>query len=211
MKKEVFGMLRLKNKYGNCPPDGYRYVDPDTGHVTRREDYDSWLQAAAAHRRGNNLTIPLDFGAQMENQLCQILPAGWCDFDDESRPRIDTRFGLRDVWNWAEAHLKLLGDNFVPQEEAERRAKICSSCYMNMEGVGCAGCQRVATLFTAELAKRKTDSDQFLKSCGACKCYNRAQVHFPIAILETHDTDELQSMYPSFCWKKKSGENYHGA
>lgn len=202
--------LKKLKRYTECPPDGYRYVDPDTGHVTRKEDQQSWVLAAIAHRKANNLEVPLNFSALMEDQLCEVLPSGWCEFDDNSRPRIDMRFGLRDVWNWAEAHIKLLGDNFVPQEEAERRAKICSSCYMNMEGAGCAGCQRVAELFTTELAKRKTQSDQYLKSCAVCKCYNRASVHFPLTILESHDTSEHQSMFPNFCWRRKDSANYHG-
>lgn len=200
-------MLKLTS-YREVPPDGYRFVDPDTGHVTVKEDVISWVQAAIAHRKANSLEVPANFQAIMEHQFCQVLPAGWCDFDDPNRPRVDMRFSLRDVWNWAEAHLNLLTDKFVDQPEAERRAKICSSCYMNVEGQGCTGCQRVATLFTTELAKRKTQSDPFLKSCAVCKCFLRAKVHFPLTIAEAHDTTEIQSMFPSFCWRKKGGENY---
>lgn len=200
-------MLKLKS-YASCPPDGFRYVHQETGHVTWAENVDTWHQQAVAHRKANNLPIPDNFFARMEEQLCDILPSGWCDQDDINRPRVDMRFGLRDVLAWAEAHLKLLGNNFVDQAESERRAKICASCYMNVEGQGCAGCQKVATLFTNELVQRKTQSDQFLKSCAVCKCYNRASVHFPLEILESSSNSEHQMLFPNFCWRKQTGDNY---
>lgn len=201
-------MLRRLLSYSEVPPDGYKFVHPETGHTTWAEDIDTWLAKAIEHRKANNLDIPPNLLAKMEDQLCEILPPGFCQYDDPQRPRVDMRFGLRDVMAWAEAHLKILGDNFVFQEEAERRAKICATCYMNVEGQGCRGCSQVATLFTNKLAIRKTSADPLLKSCAACKCFLRSAVHFPLTILESVHKSEVQMLLPSFCWQKENGVNY---
>ena len=200
-------MQKLRNR-DLVPPDPiyFRYVHAETGHSSQSQTYDSWLADTYAHRRANNLPIPIDFTAQMEDQLCSSLPAGWCSGTDPNRPDVDMRFTVGDVWNWTKAQLAVLSTGFVSQDEAERRAKICSGCYMNINAQGCRGCQDVATLFSNQLAKKQTSADMFLRNCGSCRCYLRALVHFPIDAIPKDDT--LQKVFPSFCWQKIAGENY---
>lgn len=187
------------------PPDGFRYFQQETRFIVEAQDYWTWVAEVKKHRIGNGISLD-GIEEQMQDQLCQTLPAGWCRQDDPNRPRPDMRFGLSDIWNWAVAHIKLATTGFVAQEEAERRAKICAGCYMNVMGQGCQSCHKVAELFTTELAARKTESDSFLRNCAACKCYLKALVHFPIDILQNHAS--VQPLLPSFCWQKVDGVNY---
>jgi len=197
--------LLLNNTWGACPPDGYRYVHPETGHLTHAWTYVDWVEFARQHLLANNLPVPDDLGEQMQNQLCQTLEPGWCNFDDPNRPRASTTLSWNDVMagigtftRWLKAGLK-----FVSQTEADRRAFICSRCYLNVNVQGCAGCQKVVEEL---VGNKKSKYDPALRSCGACKCFLRAKVHFPISILDKSGVN--QELYPGFCWAKKDGENY---
>jgi hypothetical protein len=191
---------------GPVPPDGYRYVDPEDGFLSHSYDYRTWIEQEAKHLEANGKPVPADLEAIMQEQLCLLLPPGWCSYDDPQRPRPslalewgDMMGGLKTFGKWIAQ-----GCGFVPQAEAERRALICSRCYLNMNVVGCASCQK---LVTETIGSRVTKYDYALKACGACKCMLRAKVHFPLDTLDT-ETQKLQEIYPEHCWLKKTGENY---
>lgn len=198
-------MQKLKNR-SVCPPDPvyFRYVHSEDGFSSTAQTYQAWQQTIADHCQRNGLA-PVSMEVA-EDQLCNTLPAGWCEGCQENRPHVDLRFNFRDVFDWLAAHVRLIKTGLVSQDEAERRAKICSGCYLNINSQGCTGCADIATLFTSELAKRSTKSDAFLRNCGACRCYLKSLVHFPNDAL-SHD-DSLQSVLPDFCWQKIGGENY---
>lgn len=193
------------------PPDDFRYTH-ENGHTTMTRDWWSWIDQTRQHRVANNLAIPDNFVAVMEDQLCSVLPPGWCEQVDPNNPHVDTRMSWGDVENgsatfldWAEQ-----GNPLVSIEEANRRARICVGCQFNVNVSGCgracrALLQKVFGLFTGRI----TESDPLLKTCAVCKCVNRVKVHFPIDLLAAHDKAEHQSSYPSFCWLKKGGDNYH--
>lgn len=199
--------LRLIKEQGPCPPDGFRYVDPHDGWVAHAWSYNDWVELYLQHLRANEREVPGTLGEDMQDQLCQTLPPGWCSFDDPTRPRATTSLGWGDVLaglktfsNWI-----LQGLSYVEQEEADRRALICSRCYLNVHVDGCGSCHKIV----AEVTKsRKSKYDFALKACAACKCLIRAKIHFPLSILDKADT--VQELYPDHCWLKKGGENYYG-
>ena len=192
---------------GPVPPDGYRYVDPQDGFVSHAWDYRTWVETARRHMEVNNREVPLSLEADMQEQLCRILPPGWCNYDDPARPRPGIALEWTDLAKGLVTFGKWIADGcqFVSQAEADRRALVCSRCYLNMNVSGCAGCQKAVT---AVVAGRTTKYDESLRACGACKCMLRAKVHFPLKTLDTQ-TESLQSMYPEHCWLKKGGFNYH--
>ncbi len=118
----------------------------------------------------------------------------------------------------AAAILEWEDQNFphVAPEVANERGSICVSCPKNQQGKGLTEyfTTAVSDLYNRKFQKQKdmnltTQYDDQLRACAACHCLNRAQVHFPIATLESSDTIDRQNLYPSFCWKKKMSENYH--
>lgn len=198
-------LLRLLNT-NVCPPDGFRFVFPQDGYVAHSWTYNDWLNAALMHAQANNMPVPTE--AEMEHQLCQTLPPGWCNYDDPSRPRVTTSLdwdavkgGLATFARWIAT-----GCEYVQKTEAERRALICNRCYMNTNVSGCAACHAA----TEEVVKgRSTKYDFSLKACAVCKCFLRAKVHFPLKVLDKENSS-YQQLYPEHCWLKKSGPNYGG-
>lgn len=189
-----------------CPPDGFRYVFPSTGFTVHAWDHDTWIANAKSHLQANNLPEPPDLVAQMETQLCNTLEEGWCNYDDPGRQRVSTVLSWGDVSAGIKTFSRWIakGARFVDQAEADRRALICSRCYLNVQIQGCSACHAAAKEITAN---RKSRFDSNLNGCAVCKCLLRAKVHFPISVLDT-TSSLLQAQYPDFCWLKRGGDNY---
>lgn len=191
-----------------CPPDGFKYTFPEDGYLAHGWTYTDWVQAARNHYHANpNLTEPPDLEAQMEHQLCQTLEPGWCMYDDPNRPRVNLGIGWEDVQQglktfsaWA-----IEGRKTTTQAEANRRAEICTRCYMNVNVTGCSTCQKIVEEVVGD---KKTPYDGALRNCAVCKCFLRAKVHFPIKLLLDTEREKLQSLYPEHCWLKVGGTNY---
>ena len=91
------------------------------------------------------------------------------------------------------------GSNFVPQEEAERRAAICRACPERGDIEGCTPCSKLLETVTRLLGNRATKYDGELKGCGVCSCSNQVQVHIPLEVLHKGVTPDMQ--FPPHCWK----------
>jgi len=188
-----------------CPPDGFRYLVPETGFVAHSWTYDAWVEVARLHYSGNNMEIPSDLESLMQNQLCQTLPPGWCNYDDPNRPRVNLSMTWDDVKGGVDTFTRWIksGLQFVSKKEANRRAMICTRCYMNANVSGCSACHAAAK---ALVMTRHTNHDSHLRACGVCKCLLRAKVHFPLSVLDNTPGKE-QLLYPEFCWLKFHGPN----
>ncbi len=201
-------MMRLLDVNSVPPCDNleryYRYTDPDTGFTITARDHYNWIEQAKLHRRSNGLPIPINFEALCETQLCEQLPPGWCDRAPEAG-WVNTRFSWQDIADGMRAFAALLkgGFNFVDQAEADRRSKICATCYLNQPVPGCGTCHKLAELVTGEVSNRHSEWDDRLQACAICHCPNKVQIHYPMEALDTTDSPEKQALYPSFCWKKK--------
>lgn len=143
----------------------------------------------------------------MQHQLCLTLPPGWCKYDDDSRPRPSTSLEWNDVMRGLKTFGRwiLTGRPYVNQAEADRRALVCTRCYLNVDVSGCSGCQK---LVEDVVVDKHSKYDSSLRACAVCKCFLRAKIHFHLSDLEKDEDSRLQEMYPDFCWLKKGGENY---
>jgi len=169
--------------------------------------YNDWIPLQKAHLTANGREIPIDLEVQMQDQLCKTLPPNWCSYDDPNRPRPTVNLGWNDVIDGLTTFASWIagGCQYVNQSEADRRALICSKCYLNVNVEGCSNCHKAV----AEVTKsRHSKYDFALKACAACKCLLKAKIHFPIETLDKAGTD--QQLFPDFCWLKKGGENYGG-
>lgn len=201
-------MLRVK-KTSECPPDGWRFVHPETGYVSRGFDPYGWMEDIKKHRKDNGLPIYDDMRERAEDQLCRTLPVGWCHYSDGSLPSdyIDVRVTLADVLNGTAVFAAAVAQGFplVEQSVAEERAATCAACPANVGIQGCRSCVGFAEKIAAVIGARKTRADQFLeqRSCAWCKCSSKAQVWVPIDILAAGVSDELLVKNSlEHCWKK---------
>ena len=178
------------------------------GFVAHAWTYVDWVDVQKAHLHANQREIPASLETDMQDQICKTLPPGWCLYDDPARPRPTVSLSWNDVASGVKTFAKWItgGMKFVDQKEADRRAAICSRCYLNVNVQGCSGCQEIVQ---EVVRNRKSKYDAALRTCAVCRCFLKAKVHFPIETLDTQ-SDKVQSMYPDFCWLNKSSENYHG-
>lgn len=203
-------MQRLTNR-DRTPPDGFRYVHT-TGFISKAIDHYNWMLKIAAHQKGNGL--PPVSEAAAEEQLCSGLPPGNCEHDSaeqSSRPWVNTRLRWSDIVEGTKAYLAFIASGFesVPQAEANRRAAICSACFLNVQVQGCGSCLKLASLVTGTVAGKSTPHDDYLanKACAGCGCPTKSIVHFPMNLLDQADTPEKQAAYTEFCWRKHGSVN----
>lgn len=206
--------MQVLNRRDIAPPeisggDSFRFTHKETAHTSKASDYFTWQDRIRDHRKANALE-PVS-PVESEHQLCQQLPPEWCSHSENNRPWVNTRLSWSDLWSGAVAYVKLMASGFqtVSQNEANRRARICAGCYLNVTLQGCGACSQMAELITGEVAKKRTDYDDALKACAACLCPNKATAHFPLELLEGADpNDEKQARFTEFCWRNKTSENY---
>lgn len=118
--------------------------------------------------------------ARIEHFICQRLPKGFCHGgpDQPAVPYLSARM-IRDGTRLLLQRLFRGKDFLVPQEEANRRAKICANCPQSLSGI-CTSCMgnEFFDIFGWFLrAGRKTPYDAGLGVCAICGCLLTAKVH----------------------------------
>lgn len=197
-------MRRLRDRT-LVPPTQFRYTH-ETGYTTVAPTYADWIFSAKDHCRANDLPVPLDLEAQMNEQLCGILPPQWCDRDAGDTKWVDTNFnwsdfteGMKVFSRWAAE-----GAPLVEEKVANERAAVCVSCPLNVNITGCAACHKMASAITGAVAKKRGLYDDYLRACAICHCALKAMVWFPLDILMENETAERQTLRPNFCWVKQT-------
>lgn len=196
------------------PPDGYRYLQPETETWIRAGDYFDLFARVQAHRKANNIPLGPLWKADVEDQLCKQLPAGFCKEGVPGQEPVNVSTRLE--WAAVESFTRTMAGwalergRTVSEGLAHARAGICRSCYFNVEAPGCRSCQGVLNL-VAQLAKgRKLIETKGLRNCAVCKCHLPAKVWLPIDVILKGSNQETLSKYPAFCWIPKEISNDPG-
>lgn len=203
--RAVYPMRLVIVKRLECPPDGYRFTHPETGHKSFSLDKRSWLQAIYKYRADNG--FPQVDPADCIDQLCKLLPPGWCAYESGEKPSwyINTRLGVRDVMRGTKAMAQFIiaGAPLVSKEKAAERALVCSRCYFNVPISGCSPCVGLSSAILAISGANKTPSDASLRSCAVCACSTKAKVWMPTEIIAKSTTEEQMQRFPDFCWQRQ--------
>lgn len=212
--------MKLKLGYHSVPPGGWRWTDPDTGQIITASTFYDLVKSAERHREDNGLARFGNLDAVVEHNLCvELTEAGhgsWCidrirtitgggsDLPAaHGRPVMD----LETVKRGTGAVLTMInravrGESpFVPQAQADRRARVCKGCPKNVDAQGCWGCKGIMKTVTRTIGRRKTSYDSKLRACQVCKCVIASMVHVKLDILLRDMPEGEQDRYPSFCWK----------
>lgn len=204
-------MMRLKDR-SRVVPDNFRYFHAETKHQTTGPDWWTWRDRIFEHRKSNELPLPANMMELAEDQLCRQLSPEWCDRSEADKNFVSTRLTWADIVQGATSYVKQLFSTkqpMVEQAEADRRARICAGCFLNVNPQGCGACQKMAEFVIGDVAAKSTPYDSELKACAVCACPNKATVWFHMELLEEHDTPQKQAMYPpEFCWRSKGSPNY---
>lgn len=191
------------------PPDGFRYYQAETRMTIRAPDYANLFANVKAHRKANNLPLGNFWEAEVENQLCESLPSGFCKQDEHPamRRNVFSRIGWDDVVAGTRTVASWAMSDFapVPQELADKRADTCSRCYYNVQIGGlCGACTHLQNMAATFTKGRTTAADYFLKACAVCKCSLQVKVWTPIEAIDAGTRD--LTPYPDFCWIRRELE-----
>jgi len=195
-------MLRLRDK-SLTPPDGWRYRQRESGQLILATSFPNLVAAVREHRMANGYPIQMDMEQEVDEGICKEVPDACLEQPADLVPR---RLSIANVLAFTmtlgESILK--GNPRVDIEEANRRAVICSDCSDNVDAAGCGGCnsKTINRLINKLTRSKPTDSDDKLKTCRYCGCLNKAQVWFPLKILQNHIKPEIREALPAHCWKK---------
>jgi hypothetical protein len=195
------------------PPGKFTFVVPENGYrISHVMSLDELFDRVYKHYRDNKIPLPSDWKDRVEDQLCRRLPSRWCNYSngDEGQgfvPNLSGEKILKGIQSLAAMAMSVAkGEEvFVSQDEANKRAEICTRCYYNMTSNFCSGCA-VGQAITSTVAKvkggRTTPLDGLLQSCGICGCKNEAIVHVNRNILLTGEKNETTNARPDWCWVK---------
>jgi len=190
------------------PPDSLRFVHVD-GHVTVGYDTQSWYEKIAKHEKDNGRELAPDWKEQAQDQLCRLLPPGWCSYENGAGPDffLNTRLGIDDFRRGIAVltSIVMAPDPLVSPDLAESRAKICAACPANTNIDGCAPCMKLSEAIANIKGSGTTTSDGILKQCAACSCPGRANVWIKPELLKKGVDEEQMRKLRLFdhCWKWK--------
>lgn len=208
-------MLKLL-QHSECPPDEFRYKHRQDGWKDKCFSWNGLVDRVREHCRLND--FPLVPVADIEDQLCKLLPPGWCAQDTGEPPAwfIDSRVHPDDIVRGTEVLAALLvekakslftGKNpLVEKSVAAERAAICSTCPFAANAQGCGTCSGISNAVAAIVGAETLPSDELLanKACLICKCAARAQAWVPADILARGVTPEMMDQFPEeWCWKRR--------
>lgn len=196
---------------------GFRYLvpetnkwmpDPATHGASSMFTLQDLLDVVRAHYLGNNLAVPGNLQALVEDQICRSLPPKWCR--DEKGRQLRGK-GLAD-FSWqtvargtrALASFLLAGRQRVPDSEAVRRSNICKRCHFHRDPKECKSCggETLFSVAKAVVGGVTLPSDQGLKACAVCGCGLVAAVRVPLEILNDGVPVEESEMWPEWCWRR---------
>lgn len=182
------------------PPGGWRHKEkhsgmefPEQGVMLR--DFGQFLRMVREHRRATGGDLDIGWEERLQHELCQEHPEYRCM--EEGKPA-DRTLTLGDVKQFLHTASNFIdqGGQFVTQQEADRRALICTRCPLNQHVSGCFGCAGIADAAMNFIAQRKTANHDDLQSCGICGCFLRVKVWMPVESMVDNPEE-----YPAWCWR----------
>lgn len=218
--------MPLKNRQKGIP-GGFDWNEPKTGWTYRSDVFTTTRDAIIAHRMANPQhklrTDPEHVEWEMEQRYIaklKAMPGGaqWLVPETADSPppvfRIPRSRGEPAAGALANASQGIgaikdwLGDGLrsVPQELANKRAAICARCPLNIDGSFWQRMEGVAAQAVKLLVQTKnkmrlnTPSDEQLKSCGACDCWNATKVWVPLPHILAHTSKETMANLDKACW-----------
>lgn len=185
------------------PPDGWRYFQRESRQLLRSTSFNNLVDVVRDHRVANGYPISMDFEREVEMGVCKEIPEACKEVNGRLLPlRMKIANVMRFTITLGESILK--GSPRVDDKEANRRASICSDCSANVRAEGCGGCNSAVVNEMVEkiTGAKPTNYDDKLESCKYCGCFNKAQVWFPLDLLQKHTSEEIRKELPEHCWKK---------
>jgi len=190
----------------NSPPGGWKYTVPETGITITAPFWAVIRPRIIQHLAANGVTVDDERMLQIEHDACVETkpPGSWCQQRppkpvDGALPHLTLahleRF-IKSIWH------ALVARDFVPREEAERRAEVCKNCPLVTGGLGgCSTCysllRATEKLVQANPIQMETDKDV----CGACGCHIPLLVWCKNSTLDKAAGERMPRYAEGICWR----------
>ncbi len=201
-------MTRTLPNLTNTPPNGWRYVVPETGK--RIGPFSGWVQLReqlAAHYKTAGYNMPGDIFERVQTAICDAEPA-YCGDEDAAPAPLPLMAATRHTFHAAVQCLSTLmshraGSGERPSLDVqESRARVCAACPENTDVQGCSVCSwnTLKGLIEKLAGAKKTSVDAQLKFCGVCHCSTKAKVATKHEAIWTHMPERQRKALPASCW-----------
>ena len=194
------------------PPGGWSYKHPLSPKPFTDYDYSRWRKTIEDFFMGNDIPMGPNWLEMIHSQACEQNPH-WGKFCKRWTGKVNIK---RKPVSFAVLmqFLKVLGKwiasggKLVDQEEANRRAAICTRCPYNApENQGCGTCMASLLSGIHKLkGDRSTPSDSLCGSCLICGCELKTAVWFPLSAQTFGLTEEMKNQFKEipYCWKNEN-------
>lgn len=196
------------------PPGGWRCRMPETGQEFHGHSEYQVISQLKASYKANGYPEPADYKGMIEAYVCSKTPEYCTGGGPAFQPIEGFSFhtvlqGLRTIGQWSWQSLKKGARQFVPQAQADARARTCAfggkggqPCNFNDEPQGCTNCNApsMREAIRIVVGDRRTPFDEQLKACRVCQCGLKAKVHLPHAVLYDNMPADQIARLPSHCW-----------
>lgn len=185
------------------PAGGWRYEDPSNGVIIKGGSLSQLSKRVGLDRLKRGVPAG-DVLGDITDYLCSIQQPGskLCSFFNEDKvtgPR--RKYNIEDVKSYLKAITTTVKKGVVTQEEANRRAGICTMCHHNKQLPGCTGCSNISDAVFKVIGAKTTPMDPNLKECGICGCSLKAKVWvLDEGIVSAPNVTENKDLFPDHCW-----------
>jgi len=190
----------------SVPPGGvYFYELEISGSVPVRfeshKNVDDLVWQISSYCDLNRIPLPEHLRAKTIEYMCDNLPSGFCR---ESSSNVRKFLSLSQIKEFTSiifkrAFMKSPSNFLATLNDAENRAKICSTCPLN-DRTRCTVCGGLLSLVRKLVGRRETAYDPVLGTCSLCGCLLRVKVHVSSEALKSATTKPPEDQIPGFCW-----------
>lgn len=189
------------------PPGGWTVLVPQTGVRINSATISGLRYLVQEHLLANGFPVEPDFKEWVDNEVCTQNSMGHPFCGDTPPKPVSERMPLL-TYATASRFLRTMlqvarNREFVPREEAERRAAVCAGCPLASSIGGCQSCWSALRDVTRALQGNPlpvTDDKAF---CGACGCYIPLKAWIPNPVLDRAETE--RPLYWEGCWRNSGG------
>ncbi len=195
--------MALLSSKTTVPPDGFKYLQRETGLWIRADIWDELVDLVIAHREHKGLP-KYERGTvdrEIQRQMCLGAAKGVCRGEpgENYQPLDDKVRSLsldmiveagRTLVAWVTSH------TMASPEESKRRADICRSCPFNKEIPQCICTPLYKAMAAMIPASRREEG---LLICGICGCSLAAKVLAPIDVVRAGNPEGTK--LPEWCWQ----------
>ena len=202
-------MLRVTSKI-RAPYGGTFWVrDPITQKEYEGGTFENLFNRVCAGRAANGIPMGLDFEDEVESWVCANQPSE-CSQALPGQFKLKSSIGLWDVVRGTASLLnhKAQGSPLVSQDEANRRAAICSKCPANVQmTLPCHRCMSSLENVAHYVSNAgSTPYDDQMRSCGICGCWTKTAVWVELGVQCVAVTQSMRDQFKVTrslwnCWK----------